>query len=1146
MGERYEILKRLGEGGMGAVYKARDRELDLVVALKVIRPELASHPDILRRFKQELILARQVTHKNVIRIFELGVADGRKFITMDYIEGRDLKSILVERGKLPPDEAVRIVRQICRGLEAAHAEGVVHRDLKPQNIMVDANGRVWVMDFGLARSMDLVGITRTGALMGTPDYMSPEQARAQKVDARSDLFSLGIIFYEIITGVLPFRADTMMATLLKRVQEKPDRPSVLDPSVPPRLSDLVMKCLEVEVGARYQSASEILTDLGGDTPSNASVVQASSVLPEAIGPGSQFGPRYTIESVIGEGGMGKVYKARDNELDRTVALKLVRRELAGDPNSMQRFKQELQLASRISHRNILRIHDLGDVGGVKFISMMFVEGKDLHEVIQECGRVPVERLVNIAKQLAAALEAAHTEGVVHRDLKPRNVLIDSSDQVYVSDFGLAKSLEGESTTMMTRAGEVLGTPRYMSPEQAESKPADHRSDLYSFGVILYEMATGDAPFAADSSVQVMFQHVTQKPKDPRLANPELPEYLSRIILKCLEKDPEHRYQHAREVLLDIEKAHAPTRVVRLRIAEVGYPKWLMASMAALLLLAAGTFAIPSWREAVLGRFGVSGVPQTASSAAQDKRIAVLPFQVAAGDQKLRTLAEGVTESLTAQLFQLKNVYVAAHDLVQTASQKGSPDKVARDLGVNLVVQGTVQGGGDRISIQMSALDVKTGKNLWQRDFSGMQRDLLTIQNSIYSELVSVLDLKPSDDDLSHAALRMTANYSAFELYLKGRDIVRRKPDAKGFADALKFYDQAIGKDPRFALAYAGIAETSMDLYDLTKDKSWSQKALNAAEQAKLLNQDLPEVHYALVSVYQRTGRSEEAIAEAKQALELAPNSDDSYRRLGHAYEEAGSMPLAIQAYQKAADINPYYWYNHNCLAVALADTGDNEKALASFRRVTELAPDWAPGYSNVGGVYFQLGRWKEAVDASQKSIARAPNVDAYVNLGLAYYYLGLYSDAAKNLKKARELGPTRDDIAADLGDAYRQLGQPDEAKSNYDAAIGLALKAYQVNSRDAHTLGGLALYYAKKGDLDKAQQFIARAREIDAKDNVLMYNEALIQALAGQSAKAMKDLRDAFQNGYPPEVAKSEPELASLRSSAEFDRLMSEFSRKTK
>src|SRR5713101_491411 len=193
LGDRYEILKRLGEGGMGAVYKARDRELDKLLALKVIRPELAGHPEILRRFKQELLLARQVTHKNVIRIFDLGMAGGCKFITMDYIDGRDLKSILVERGKLAPEEAVPIVQQVCRGLEAAHTEGVVHRDLKPQNIMVDEQGRVLVMDFGLARSLELSGRTRTGALMGTPDYMSPEQARSQKVDVRSDLFSLGVI-----------------------------------------------------------------------------------------------------------------------------------------------------------------------------------------------------------------------------------------------------------------------------------------------------------------------------------------------------------------------------------------------------------------------------------------------------------------------------------------------------------------------------------------------------------------------------------------------------------------------------------------------------------------------------------------------------------------------------------------------------------------------------------------------------------------------------------------------------------------------------------------------------------------------------------------------------------------------------------------
>jgi serine/threonine protein kinase/tetratricopeptide (TPR) repeat protein len=1141
LGERYEILKRLGEGGMGAVYKARDRELDLTVALKVIRPELASHPDILRRFKQELILARQVTHKNVIRIFELGMADGRKFITMDYIEGRDLKSILVERGKLPAAEAVPVMTQICRGLEAAHTEGVIHRDLKPQNIMVDANGRVWLMDFGLARSMDLVGITRTGALMGTPDYMSPEQARAQKVDERSDLFSVGIIFYEILTGVLPFRADTMMATLLKRVQEKAIRPSALNSSIPEPLSDVVMKCLEVEVTRRYQSASEILADLG-ETPSNASVPQASAVLPDAIGPGTQFGPRYTIESLIGEGGMGKVYKARDNELDRTVALKLVRRELAGDPNSMQRFKQELQLASRISHRNILRIHDLGDVGGVKFISMMFVEGKDLHEVIQECGRMPVERLVNIAKQLAGALEAAHAEGVVHRDLKPHNVLVDASDQVYVSDFGLAKSLEGESTTMMTRIGEVLGTPRYMSPEQAELKPADHRSDLYSFGVILYEMAAGDAPFVADSTVQVMFQHLTQKPKDPRLANPDLPGHLAKIILKCLEKDPEHRYQHAFEILRDLETAHAPDRVVRLRIAEVGYPKWLVGAMAALLLLAAGTFAIPSWRNAVLDRLG-NARTGTPSPAAQNY-LAVLPFKVLGDEAALNYIAEGVVESLTAQLFPLKDVHVAPQSAVEAVVKKGSLENIAKDLGVNLVVTGTVQGAGDNVRMVIQVEDVKKKQRLWGGEFTVLRRDLLSAETSIYKQLVSALHLNPSDEDLSRGALRLTGDYGAYELYLKGRDMMRRQPNVKGYMATLRFYDEAIRKDPRFALAYAGRADISMALYFLTKDDAWTQKALSAAEQAKQLNPDLPEVHWALGTVYLQTGRTEESIAEAKLGLELAPSADESYRRLGEVYLAAGRKNEAIVAYEKAVAINPYYWFNFNWLGVACARLGEGDKAIDAFRRVTELAPDWAPAYNNVGGAYFQQGKWNEAVAAYQKSLSLEPNGDAYANLGAAFYYLGRFSDAAGALENAVQMDPASHENIAGLADAYRQLGQRDKAKSNYHAAIKLALKAYQVNMRDAITLGELALYYAKNGDLNRAQNFIARAREIDANNNVLIYNDAVIQVLAGKPADALSRLREALQKGYPVEMVKSEPEFAAVRPTPEFAKLMKDFSRK--
>jgi len=258
---RYELLELIGRGGMGAVYKARDTELDRVVALKLIRPELARNPEVLRRFKQELILARQVTHKNVIRIFDLGQSDGIKFITMDFVEGQDLRQLLAEKGKLAPEQAARIMLQICRALEAAHAEGVIHRDLKPQNIMLDASGRVYVMDFGIARSAYLPGMTQTGALIGTPEYMSPEQGRGEKLTERSDIFSLGIIFYELLTGKFPYHSDTPLATLWKRMTEKVTPPAVLDPTLPQELSGIVVQALEIEPKNRFASAGEMAQQL---------------------------------------------------------------------------------------------------------------------------------------------------------------------------------------------------------------------------------------------------------------------------------------------------------------------------------------------------------------------------------------------------------------------------------------------------------------------------------------------------------------------------------------------------------------------------------------------------------------------------------------------------------------------------------------------------------------------------------------------------------------------------------------------------------------------------------------------------------------------------------------------------------------------
>lgn len=278
LGGRYEILEMLGLGGMGAVYKARDRELDRVIAVKVIRPDLAGIPAILQRFKQELILARQVTHRNVVRIFDLAEADGVKFVTMEYVQGRDLRGALEEQGKLPVSDAVNIIQQVCRGLEAAHSEGVVHRDLKPGNLMCDQHGRIVVMDFGLAHSLETKGLTQSGTVLGTMEYMSPEQAKGGHVDPRSDIYALGLIFYELLTGKMPFEAETPVASLLKRSQEAVRPPVELEPTLPPAVNKVVLKCLERDPARRYQNVDDILGDLDviqGRTRDRASGTQTA-------------------------------------------------------------------------------------------------------------------------------------------------------------------------------------------------------------------------------------------------------------------------------------------------------------------------------------------------------------------------------------------------------------------------------------------------------------------------------------------------------------------------------------------------------------------------------------------------------------------------------------------------------------------------------------------------------------------------------------------------------------------------------------------------------------------------------------------------------------------------------------------------------
>ncbi len=1125
--ERYEILKRLGEGGMGTVYQALDRELDRIIALKIIRPDLAADANILRRFKQEILLARQITHRNVIRIFDLGVADGLRFITMEFVEGEDLNSLLNRRGKLPPSEAVDIMRQVCRGLQAAHAEDVVHRDLKPQNILIDADGHVRIMDFGLARSFEQAGITHTGIIVGTPDYMSPEQARGEQAGVRSDVFAVGVIFYELLTGELPYAADTIMAALLKRTREPPRPIEAVDPDVPKRLSHVVMRCLEPDLTRRYQSVAEILRDLDTDGRQSSADTRFAprSALPGSLMPGAMLGSRYRIEGEAGEGGMGKVYRARDLELNRTVALKVVRPELANDPQTVERLKQEILLTSRISHPHVLRIHDLGEAGGLRFISMAWVDGEDLAGLIRRSGPLPEERIRALAQQICEGLEAAHREGIVHRDLNPRNILLSSGGDACIGDFGLAETLNVQQAAQLTQISNLSGTPRYMSPEQAEGKPVDQRTDIYSLGLVLYEMATGQPPFKSDSALHTMFQRVTEVPKNPKLLNPAISESLAASIMRCLERDPNQRYGSASELLEELRRQKPRPAAIR--------RKWLYPAVAAAmaLIVAAVIFLV------LRNRNGKIQPPKG------ERYIAVLPFRTLSSDADVKYEADGIADAISSRLFSLSAVHLISPLALQDVDLSQPVGNIARKVGANIVVEGTVQAQGDRISVIANIDDVERHTRLWSKSFTGLRADLLTLEDQLGTQLVSGLHLSTGAADRERASGPPTQNIEAYDLYLKGRDNLKNRRDVQGASAALASFQQACTKDPSFALAWAGVADASLLMYRLKRESFWAEKALAAAREAESSNDALPDVHFALGSVFSATGKNAEAIQEIQRALQLAPNSDNGYIRLGHAYLKAGQSEAALKALSRAVELNPYYWNNHMQLGVAYLQMGRNDDALKEFKRVTELDPGSASAYNNIGDVYHRQSKWNESLPAFRKALELEPSSDAYSNVGTALFFLGRYGEAIPMFEKAVQMNPNQEAAVGNLADAYRQDGQWEKAQATYDRAIELTYQQLEVNPQDSIALGDLALYYAKKGGTAKALQLVSRARTIDGADVSLMYDEAVVDTLAGHAEDAMKALERALNSGYSVGEARADPDLKALRSLPGFEDVLKKHER---
>ncbi|MCO5165950.1 MAG: protein kinase [Planctomycetes bacterium] len=609
---QFKVEAKLGEGGMGAVYRALDTRLERPVALKVIRREVCQHPDFLARFQREAKAAARFRHPNAIEIYEYGdgaETDGLVYMAFEYVKGRELRDMIRERGHLDPATSIQVTAQVLSALERAHAQGIVHRDLKPQNVMIEAPAReggddpltVKILDFGIAKLRDASGggaLTQAGTIMGTVHYMSPEQTEGAEVDGRADLYSVGVMLFQMLTGKLPFNGKTSLE-VIKQHRHGPI-PSVcaLRPEVPAALDEAVKRALAKAPGQRFQSAREFrqaLQGLGlapGNVPSDTAAPPGPStgsssglgasreVCPSEIGTailppsdgglapsgyatgatgrffdgllGRTLDDKYEVQGKLGEGGMGAVFKARHTLLGTTVALKVVHPQLATSKEAVERFLREARAALEFTHPNAITTREFGRTrDGLLYMTLDFCAGASLRKVLQDEGRLPAPRALSIARQALSALAEAHAKGIVHRDLKPENLLIEQDDQgelARVCDFGIAKLLdapgehEGESLT----GQQVIGTPHYMAPEQACADAVDGRTDVYAIGCVLYEMLTGARPFVAKSAKDVLMKQISVPPVPPRERAPDagISPALEQVVLKAMAKEPAGRFHTA--------------------------------------------------------------------------------------------------------------------------------------------------------------------------------------------------------------------------------------------------------------------------------------------------------------------------------------------------------------------------------------------------------------------------------------------------------------------------------------------------------------------------------------------------------------------------------------------------------------------------